>query len=355
MAVESPRIRVKAMLIAPNEEFEAHAVSLLSPTAENPDGYHRLIGGSVEPGETHEQALRREVEEEIGAQVEELQFLACVESIFTIDGRLGHEIVFLYTGRLDPLPAESGAVLTEGDGSTAPIVWRSFHEQQVPLPLYPSDAVAWVHRLPRNDLGRDAARAETVQAYESNADVYADNAPDLNEQMSTNLDRFASLVGDGRVVEIGSGPGRDALALEARGLTVQRTDITPAFVKRLIDAGYDAKVVDPLRDDLGGPYRGVWANAVLLHLSRPEMAIVLHRLRQVVVDGGVLMCTLKEGAGDGWSRHGSVQAARHFTFWREQQLREVLEAAGWTPIDVQHSPGRKLEEQWLNVMARASS
>jgi hypothetical protein len=61
--------------------------------------------------------------------------------------RSGHEIAFLYVGRLDPLPALSDASLTETDGSLVPLVWRSVRDEQETLPLYPSGAVAWVHSL----------------------------------------------------------------------------------------------------------------------------------------------------------------------------------------------------------------
>lgn len=135
------------MLIAPNEDRTAHAVSLNAPTAENPHGYHRLIGGSVELGEPHRQAIEREVAEELGARLHDVVLLTALENIFQIDGLLGHEIVFLFAGRLDPLPAAQGATLTESDGSTVPVVWRSFREQDEQLPLYPAAAVPWLHPL----------------------------------------------------------------------------------------------------------------------------------------------------------------------------------------------------------------
>lgn len=122
MPIDRSLIRVKAMLIAPNEELSAHAVSLNKPTPENPDGYHRLIGGSVEFGESNWDAIVREVHEELGATVHGLTYLAAVENIFRIDGELGHEIVFLYSGRLDPLPATANAALTEIDGSVVPVM-----------------------------------------------------------------------------------------------------------------------------------------------------------------------------------------------------------------------------------------
>lgn len=151
MAVDRSFIRVKAMLVAPNEGRTAHAVSLNPPTAENPDGYHRLIGGSVELGETHRDAIIREIKEELGATVHDLTWLATVENIFRIDGMLGHEIVFLYSGRLDPLPALENATLTEIDGSVVPVVWRSFREDEESLPLYPPAAVDWIRRLAERD------------------------------------------------------------------------------------------------------------------------------------------------------------------------------------------------------------
>ena len=145
--IDRSHIRVKAMLVAPNDDVTAHAVSLNPPTKENPDGYHRLIGGGVELGESHGDAIVREVDEELGAQIRDLTLLTTVENIFRIDGKLGHEIVFLYVGRLDPLPALGDATLTEIVAAWS----RSLalgHDEQESLPLYPSGAVAWVHSLP---------------------------------------------------------------------------------------------------------------------------------------------------------------------------------------------------------------
>ena len=152
------RIRVKAMLIAPNADASAHAVSLNQPTTENPDGFHRLIGGSVELGETHREAIVREVDEELGATVIDFTYLGVLENIFRMDGEVGHEIVFLYTGRLDPEPAREGAALVESNGAVVPVVWRPFEDAAVALPLYPAGVSAWLPGVSR----RSGARARWV-------------------------------------------------------------------------------------------------------------------------------------------------------------------------------------------------
>lgn len=140
-------IRVKAMLIAPDSAGGAHAVSQCPPTRENPHGYHRLIGGGVEMGETHREAVIREVREELGASIHDLTYLDAVESIYSINGQTGHEIVFVYTGRLDPEPARAGARLRESDGAVLPVVWRPFHDAVETLPLYPASIVALIDAL----------------------------------------------------------------------------------------------------------------------------------------------------------------------------------------------------------------
>lgn len=62
--------------------------------------FYRPLGGAIEFGERSADTVRRELKEEIGAQVENLVYLGALENIFTFDGTPGHEIVQVYDGRL---------------------------------------------------------------------------------------------------------------------------------------------------------------------------------------------------------------------------------------------------------------
>jgi len=53
----------------------------------------------VEFGETSEQALRREMQEELGADIADLTLRFVSEEIFAVQGQTYHAIVFLYEGR----------------------------------------------------------------------------------------------------------------------------------------------------------------------------------------------------------------------------------------------------------------
>jgi SAM-dependent methyltransferase len=207
---------------------------------------------------------------------------------------------------------------------------------------------------------RDGAVAATVRAYDGAAAEYRDSTARLPDPVAAAIGRFAAVLPHGaRVLEIGSGSGRDAAALEAAGLRVRRTDVTPAFVEMMRADGYEADVLDPLDDDLAdpaapdAPYDAVWANACLLHVSRDDLPTVLSRLADATRPGGLLYASLKEGDGEAWSVHGRVPSPRHFTYWREQPLRALLAPAGWS---VQHvarddAPGG---EAWLEILATRS-
>lgn len=202
----------------------------------------------------------------------------------------------------------------------------------------------------RNDSIRcqESPNARTLRTYEAQAERYV-------ERTSTELSPLVALLrklipSHSRVLELGSGPGGDALAFEAAGLVVLRTDATRAFVGRLQDQGHEARVVNALTDELGGPYDAVYANAVLLHFTPGELDLVLAKALKAVRPGGVIVASVKKGDGDAWSDR-KLGSPRHFTYWREAPLQHALERAGWARADVVESTLPGAAERWITLTA----
>lgn len=89
----------------------------------------------------------------------------------------------------------------------------------------------------------------------------------------------------------------------------------------LRSTGVEADLVDPLTADLASPdrpYDAVWA---------------------------------KEGDGEACSTHGSISAARHFTFWRADAVRPLVEGAGWAEVEVTTGLAGRRSDTWLEVKA----
>lgn len=94
------------------------------------ESFYRLLGGTVEFGEKAAETVRRELLEELGAEVDVGRLVATIENIFTFEGEPGHEICLVYECkfldeqlyRLDEWKAEE---MTPDGPLTHEVVWRT--------------------------------------------------------------------------------------------------------------------------------------------------------------------------------------------------------------------------------------
>jgi 8-oxo-dGTP pyrophosphatase MutT (NUDIX family) len=102
--------------------------------------FYRPLGGGIEFGETSLDAVKREIREEIGAEITDLEYLGVLENIFTYDGEPGHEIVQIYDGRFlnDSLYLVAQIQGVESNGVPMTVLWKPLSYFSARHPLYPS-------------------------------------------------------------------------------------------------------------------------------------------------------------------------------------------------------------------------
>jgi 8-oxo-dGTP pyrophosphatase MutT (NUDIX family) len=115
--------------------------------------FYRPLGGGIEFGERAEETIRREVREEIGAEVASLQYLFTLENIFTFNGEPGHEIVMVYDGRLADERLYEQEIIegTEFDRfRQAPLkaVWKEVRKFESQALLYPDGLFEHLNDIP---------------------------------------------------------------------------------------------------------------------------------------------------------------------------------------------------------------
>lgn len=209
-----------------------------------------------------------------------------------------------------------------------------------------------------NDGSRTApagdANAQTISAYDLHVQRYIDGTPhEVSGAVKEWLDRaLAGLPHDARILELGSGFGRDAAYLRRLGYQVRCTDAAPAFVEALRARGIPASTLNAVTDDLPGDLDLVLANAVLLHFTRAEFAGVAAKAHRALRPGGRLAFTLKAGDGEEWSSD-KLGAPRFFCYWRAPRVRAVLTAAGFSGSDVREARTGRGDRDWLHVVATA--
>jgi len=138
VAREPRMIRVRAICI-----FRRGDAILVASAVDPRTGgrYARTLGGAVEFGERSEDALRREIREELGADIADPRLLGVLENIFRIEGRQWHEVVFVYDARFaDPEWNARTEIPVNEAACIAPATWvplASLGDEG--LPVYPRD------------------------------------------------------------------------------------------------------------------------------------------------------------------------------------------------------------------------
>ena len=116
-------IRVKALLLVERNEEELFVSEVYDSFEQKL--YYRPIGGTVEFGERTNETLRREIYEETGKKVIKERLFHVSESIFTYNGKKGHEIVFIYKGEFEDneISSQDEYWLTESNAEKVKCLW----------------------------------------------------------------------------------------------------------------------------------------------------------------------------------------------------------------------------------------
>lgn len=113
-----------------------------------PETFYRPLGGGIDFGETGQSAVRREIREEVGAELANVRYVGTLENIFTFKGRPGHEIVLLFEADLVDRALYDAKTIdgAEADGSPLPVLWKPIAEFDRGDVLYPDGLLELLRR-----------------------------------------------------------------------------------------------------------------------------------------------------------------------------------------------------------------
>lgn len=112
--------------------------------------FYRPLGGTIELGERAADAVKRELNEELGVTVSEARLLTVIENIFGWQGQTGHEIDFIFEVKLaDPERLRSGDLEAyEANGERINCMWKPIADFRNGAPLYPDGLLALLDGRP---------------------------------------------------------------------------------------------------------------------------------------------------------------------------------------------------------------
>ena len=200
------------------------------------------------------------------------------------------------------------------------------------------------------ELSSRSEEKATQDFYESNARAYFDTT--VRVDMSRLYERFLPHVpAHGRILDAGSGSGRDTLAFLEQGYEVNAFDASLTLCALSTQlTGVKARVLR-FQDFESPPlYDGIWACASFLHLHACDLLDAVRRLIGALKLGGALYISFKYGSGERISDDG-----RFYLDLDEPTMRRIFsEIPQIVLADVWISKGENPHQErveWLNAIA----
>ena len=192
---------------------------------------------------------------------------------------------------------------------------------------------------------------KTIQTYNRLANEYdAETAPFWGKFSRTFIEEFIKLT-PGKVIDIGSGPGRDALILKQGGLDVVCLDASETMVSLCKRKGLRSVLGDfneiPFENET---FDGAWAYTSLLHIPKSEIEKPLKEIWRVLKANGIIGLGLIEGDMEGYKEIGGMNVPRWFSFYKKEEIEKLLSKNGFELLYFeQFKPKLK---NYLNFIAR---
>jgi len=195
---------------------------------------------------------------------------------------------------------------------------------------------------------------QTIKTYNEIAAGYDDETKDFWERFPrTIIDRFAALA-HGKILDVGSGPGRDGLILQEHGLEIVCLDASEEMVKLSTQKGLVSVVGDfNILPFQSGSFDGVWAYTSLLHVKKSEIGIAIGEIKRVLKVGGIFGLGMIEGEMEEYRESSGVGKPRLFSFYKKDELENILTHTGFEILYFeQFQPKSK---NYLNFICRKTS
>lgn len=174
--------------------------------------------------------------------------------------------------------------------------------------------------------------SKTIKTYNRYHQIYDNETIDFWEQYpQTVLKEFAKNLPGNKILDLGSGPGRDALLLKNLGLEITCVDLSQEMIKRTTKLGFKSIKKDIRKLNFPNQsFDGVWAFTSLLHISKPEAKKVIESIYKILKPNGMFLIGMIEGSFSGdVVRETMPNEKRYFRFYSDDELRTMVESNGF--------------------------
>lgn len=190
----------------------------------------------------------------------------------------------------------------------------------------------------------------TIEAYDAYHEVYDAETKDFWECFPDDImNSFLKRLKGKKVLDLGSGPGRDAVLLRKHGLEVHCVDGSQNMVNMTEKLGFESLKCDFRNISLPeSSYDGIWAYSSLFHVNFNEAAQIMRKSHGLLKPDGLMLLGLIEGTGNEEVSLSGSRYTRFFEYYNESKIRSLLEKTEFNLLEIhKYRPGN---QTYLNLI-----
>lgn len=196
-----------------------------------------------------------------------------------------------------------------------------------------------------------ASEQNTIDYYNKHADSWTkQHGGSIGESYwAKEMLQFKKYLPSGKVLEIGSGPGKDATALITHGYQYVGTDASIGLISVAQKANPGATFLCQTVQNLDFPentFDGFWTAATLLHVPKTQILTVLSSIGKCIKPNGIGFISLKQGSGE---KHES-RTKRLFSYYSVSEFSQFLNAANFEILKTDVRPEKT--DTWLSFFVK---
>ncbi len=183
----------------------------------------------------------------------------------------------------------------------------------------------------------------TVETYNTNAEKWATEHSSPRFWVEE-MGNFNKLLPSGKILEIGSGSGRDAKELMELGYDYTGIDVSDGLLREARKVNPNAEFIKMSLYELNFPennFEGFWSSATLLHIPKNRIDEALNNIYTVVKEDGIGFISIKKGQGERIEKDEPEMEGtqtRLFTYYSDEEFRDVLKRNNFEILDFKERP-----------------
>ncbi len=174
---------------------------------------------------------------------------------------------------------------------------------------------------------------QTIDTYNKMAKGYDEETANFWEIFPrTFLDEFIKLSGK-KIIDIGSGPGRDGLLIKQAGKEIICIDASGEMIRLSFDNGLESVLAS--FDNLpfeNNSFDGAWSYTSLLHTPKKLISTPLQEIFRVLKPSGIFALGLIEGKTEEYKESSGVNMPRWFSFYQKEEIENLCKQNGFELI-----------------------